>query len=196
MQVDGSFSYAILSMQAAYIYSAVDEFGQDYLEELIPYEFKPGKDHGKKEGGGYIFDLKEDANGLEPQLKELQQRLRTHLQKIHEQLQIEFSKASRRQVFIIDTSREDEPEHQFIFSDKVVLSCIRFKTFLADCRKYEQRDYSILDDRIEKEKKLMQQFLDDQYADIMADFNDKIIKLTKKRKIIIHKDSGLEGLLD
>ena len=196
LQVDGSFSYAILSMQAAYIYSAVDEFGHDYLEELIPYEFKPGKDHGKKEGDGYIFDMKEDANGREPQLKELKQRFWTQLQKIHEQLQIEFSKASRRQVFITDTSREDEPEHQFIFSDKEILSCIRFKNFLVDCRKYEQRDYSILEDRIEKEKKLVQQFLDDQYADIMADFNGKIIKLTKKRKIIIHKDSGLEGLLD
>jgi len=42
----------------------------------------------------------------------------------------------------------------------------------------------------------MQQFLDDQHADIMADFNDKVIKLTKKRRVIVHKDSGLEGLLD
>jgi len=70
-------------MQAAYIYSAVDEFGHDYIEELIPYDFKPGKDYGIEERGGYIFDMKEDANGLEPQLKELQQRFRTHLQKIH-----------------------------------------------------------------------------------------------------------------
>ncbi|HED12545.1 MAG TPA: hypothetical protein ENI62_02645 [Gammaproteobacteria bacterium] len=196
LQIDGSFSYAILSMQAAYIYSEVDEFGHDYIEELIPYEFKPGKDHGKKEGNGYVFDMTEDANGLEPQLKELKQRFWKHLQEIYEQFQIEFSKASRRQVFIIDTSRKDEPEHQFIFSDKEILSCISFKTFLVDCRKYKQRDFSILVDRIEKEKKLMQQFLNDQYADITADFNGKVIKLTKKRRIIIHKDSGLEGLLD
>ena len=42
----------------------------------------------------------------------------------------------------------------------------------------------------------MQQFLDKQHADIMDNFNGKIIKLSKKNKIIIHKDSGLDGLLD
>jgi hypothetical protein len=196
LQIDGTFSYAILSMQAAHINSETDEFGHDYIEKLIPYEFKPGKNHGKREKGGYLFNMIADANGLEAQLKELQRRFWSHLQKTHEQLQIEFSKASRRQVFIIDTSREDDPTHQFIFTDREILSHIGLKTFLVDCRKYEQRDYSILVDRIEKEKKLMQQFLIDQHADIMADFNDKVIKLTKKRRVIIHKDSGLAGLLD
>ncbi len=42
----------------------------------------------------------------------------------------------------------------------------------------------------------MRQFIDEQHDDIMANFNDKIVKLCKKNKIIIHKDSGLDGLLD
>jgi len=41
----------------------------------------------------------------------------------------------------------------------------------------------------------MRQFLDEQYADIQANFNGKIVKLAKKNRIIIHKDSGLDGLL-
>ncbi len=79
---------------------------------------------------------------------------------------------------------------------KDILSRISLKTFMADCRKGEQIDHSILIGRIEKEKELMRQFLDKQHADIMANFNDKLIKLTKKNRIILHKDSGLDGLLD
>jgi len=196
LQIDGKFSYGILSMLAAYINSEVDEFGHDYIEELIPYEFKPGKNHGKREKDGYIHDMKRDANGLEPQLKELTRRFWSHLQETHEHLQIEFSKTSMQQVFIINTSRKDEPEHQFIFTDKDILSSIGLKTFMADCRKAEQVDHSILIGRIEKEKELMQQFLNEQHVDIIANFNGKIVKLSKKNKIIIHKDSGLDGLLD
>ena len=196
LQIDGKFNYGILSMLAAYINSEVDEFGYDYIEELIPHQFKPGKNHGKKEKNGYIHDMKEDANGLEPQLKELKRRFWSHLQKTHEELQIEFSKTSTQQVFIVNTSRRDEPEHQLIFTDKDILSRISLRTFMADCRKAEQIDHSILMDRIGKEKELMRQFLDGQHADIMANFNDKIIKLTRKNRIIIHKNSGLDGLLD
>ena len=196
LQIDGKFSYGILSMLAAYINSEVDEFGHDYIEELIPYEFKPGKNHGKREKNGYLHDMKKDANGLEPQLKELTRRFWSHLQETYEELQIEFSKTSTQQVFIVNTSRKDEPEHHFIFTDKDILSRISLKTFMKDCRKAEQADHSILIGRIEKEKKLIRQFLDEQHADIMANFNSKIVKLSKKNRIIIHKDSGLDGLLD
>ena len=196
LQIDGKFNYAILSMLAAYINSEVDEFGHDYIEELIPYEFKPGKNHGKREKNGYVHDMKVDANGLETQLKELERRFWSHLQETYEALQLEFSNTSMQQVFIINTSRKDEPEQHFIFTDENILSNIGLKTFMADCRKAEQIDHSILTRRIKKEKELMRQFIDEQHDDIMANFNDKIVKLTKKNKIIIHKDSGLDGLLD
>ena len=42
----------------------------------------------------------------------------------------------------------------------------------------------------------MRQFISEQYADIMANFDNKIVKLVKKKKIVIHKDAGLDGLLD
>lgn len=196
LQVDGKFSYGILSMLAAYIYSKVDAFGFDYIEELIPYELKPGKNHGKREQNGSIYDMKADANGLEPQLEELKHRFWSHLQKTFERLEVEFLGTSMQQVFIINTSRKDEPEHHFIFADKDILPRIGLKTFMTDCRKAEQVDHSILMDKIEEEKELMRQFLDEQHADIMTNFNSKVVKLTKKKKIIIHEDSGLDGLLD
>ena len=196
LQINGNFTYGILSMLAAHINSEVDEFGHDYLDELIPNKLKPGKNHWKREENGYLFDMKTDANGLEPQLYELKQRFWNHLQETHEQLQLEFDKISKQQVFIINSSRKGEPEHQFIFTDKNILARIGFKTFMTDCRNNEQVDHSIVTNRIEKEKKLMRQFLNDQYADIMANFDNKIVKLVKKKKIVIHKDAGLDGLLD
>ena len=191
LQIDGAFSYAILSMQAAHINSEVDEFGHDYIEELIPYDFKPGNNHGKKEGSGFLYDMKVDAGGLEEELKELKRRFWSHLQETLELHQIEFSRASRQQVFIINTSRKDEPERQFIFTDKDILSRIGLRTFMADCRKAEQIDHSILMGRIEEEKKLMRQFLDEQYADIQANFNGKIVKLTKKNGLLFTMTQAL-----
>ncbi len=194
--IDGKFSYGVLSMLAGYINSEVDGFGNDYIAELIPYQFKPGKNHGKKEDAGYLYDMKTDASGLEPQLDELKRRFWNHLQEGRERLQAEFSRESMQQVFILNTSREGDPNHQFIFTDKDILPRIAFKTFMVDCRKAEQSDHSILADRIEEEKGLTQRYLKEQHADIMTHFNGKIVRLTKKNKIILHKDSGLDELLD
>ncbi len=197
LQIDGRFSYAVLTMLAGYIYSELDAFGDDYISELIPYEFKPGKAHGQKDEKGYIrYDMQADAGGLEPQLDELKRRFWKELQVSLERLQLEFSKESRQQVFILDTSRAGDPEYHFIFTDKTVLSCIGLRTFMADCRKVEQKDHSILAAKIQKEKELMRQFLDEQYADIMANFDTRIVKFRKKKKIRFHKDSGLADLLD
>ena len=74
LMIDDSFSYGVLSMAAGYLYCQLDEYGNDYLEKLIPHEFTHGKSHGKVEGPGYLFDLKIDAKGLESQLDELKHR--------------------------------------------------------------------------------------------------------------------------
>jgi hypothetical protein len=55
--VDGSFSYAVLSMVSGYHHCQLDEYGQDYIEKLIPYQSIRGKKHGKPEGSGYLLDL-------------------------------------------------------------------------------------------------------------------------------------------
>lgn len=196
MLIDGTFSYANLTMLAGYINSEVDEFGNDYIAALIPYEFKPGKNHGKMEGDGYLHNMKQDAGGLEPQLEELTRRFWNRLQERLEQLQVEFTEESKQEVYIINTSREGEPNHQFIFTDKDILPRIGLKTFIADCRRAVQLDHSILFTMVEKEKLLMRQFLDKQHADIMRNFDAKIVRFKKKRKVIIHKDAGLDDLLD
>ncbi len=63
LMINGKFSYGVLSMVPGYIYSQLDEYGNDYMEKLIPHEFKHGRKHGKAEGSGFLFDMKINAKG-------------------------------------------------------------------------------------------------------------------------------------
>jgi hypothetical protein len=48
--------------------------GADYINELIPHDYVHGKEHGKREAGGFLWDLKIDAAGRETHLDELKRR--------------------------------------------------------------------------------------------------------------------------
>ncbi len=196
LMIDGSFSYGVLSMVAGYLYCQLDEYGNDYMEKLIPHEFTHGKNHGKAEGSGYLFDLKIDAKGLESQLDELKHRFWKHISKVHERLMDEFDKKSEQQVFILDQSHEGDPNHHFLFTDKGILKHIHFKTFMRCCRAAEQTDHSSLLRKLEEEKLFLKSYLDKQHKDIMENFDPKIVRFQKKYKVIFHRDSGLNKLLD
>jgi hypothetical protein len=196
LMVDDSFSYGVLSMVAGYLYCELDEYGNDYMEKLIPHEFTHGKNHGKAEGSGYLFDLKIDAKGKESQLDELKHRFWKHMSEVHERLMNELDKKSKQRVFILNQSQEDDPNHQFLFTDKEILKHIHFKTFMRDCRAAEQKDHFSLFRKLEEEKQLLTTYLDNEYKDIMENFDPKIVRFRKKYKVILHRDSGLDELLD
>ncbi|MCD6586001.1 MAG: hypothetical protein J7K96_09605 [Desulfobacteraceae bacterium] len=196
LMIDDSFSYGVLSMVAGYLYCQLDEYGNDYMEKLIPHEFTHGKNHGKAEGPGYLFDLKIDAKGLESQLDELKHHFWKHISEVHERLMDEFDKKSNQRVFILNQSQVGDPNHHFLFTDKEILKCIYFKTFMRCCRAVEQTDHSSLSRKLEEEKLLLRKYLDKQYKDIMENFDPKIVRFRKKNKVILHRDSGLDELLD
>ena len=194
--MDGTFTYGVLSMVSGYLYSHLEDFGNDYIEKLIPHEFKHGKNHGKLEGSGYLFDLKTDAGGLEPQLDELKCRFWEHQSKVYERLMSEFDKKSVQRVFILNQSTSDDPSHHFLFTDKEILQRIHFRSFMRDCRTVEQTDHLSLSLKLDEEKQLLTKYLDTQYKDIMENFDPKILRFRKKYKVVLGKDSGLEGLLE
>ena len=72
--VDNNFYYVTLKSEAGFLYSALDDVADDYINELIPYDFVEGKNHGKKVNGGSLWDMRRNANGLEAQLEELNAR--------------------------------------------------------------------------------------------------------------------------
>jgi hypothetical protein len=193
--MDESFSYATLSMVAGYLYCQLDEYGNDYIEKLIPHEYTNGKEHGKPEGAGYLLDLKIDANGLESQLDELTHRFWNHISEVCERLMDEFDEKSEQRVFILNDSQEGDPSHHFLFTDKQILERIHLRSFMRCCRAAEQTDHSFLFRKLDEEKKLLTIYLDKQYQDIMENFDPKTVRFRKKYKVICHRDSGLDELL-
>ena len=196
LMIDDAFSYGVLSMVAGYLYCELDEHGDDYMGKLIPHEFTRGNNHGKAEGSGYLFDLKIDAKGKEPQLDELKHRFWKHMSGVHERLMDEFDKKSNQRIFVLNQSQVDDPNHHFLFTDKEILKRIHFKTFMRDCRAAEQTDHAPLFRKLEEEKRLLTKYLDNEYQNIMENFDPKILRFRKRHKVIIHRDSGLEELLD
>ncbi|MGB9439847.1 MAG: hypothetical protein WCB15_18000 [Desulfobacterales bacterium] len=196
LMIDDSFSYGMLSMVAGYLYCQLDEYGNDYMEKLIPHKFTHGKNHGKAEGPGYLCDLKIDAKGLESKLDELKHRFWKHISEVHERLMDEFDKKSKQRVFILNQSQAGDPSHHFLFTDQEILKRIHFKTFMRCCLAAEQTDHFSISRKLEEEKQLLTKYLDKQYKDIMENFDHKIVRFRKKYKVIFHRDSGLDELLD
>ena len=192
LQIDGAFHYASLSMAAGYISSLVDELGAARIREWIPYGYIAGKNHGRREGTGTVYDQRIDAAGLEGQLEELKGRFYRYVAERHDHLALEFDQESRKVVYLFDQSRPDDPHMDFIFTDKTALKAVRFRHFMADCRALAG-DGRALDLITEREKSAILAFLHEAHRDIMENFDPKVVKLRKKSKIIV-ADGALDAL--
>jgi hypothetical protein len=85
-------------MAAGYVYSHLDEIGREKIFTLIPHRHVNAKDHGKREGKGAIFSQRLEADGKEPQTKELQRRFWDYLSQRFEALRTEFNSQARKAV--------------------------------------------------------------------------------------------------
>lgn len=193
--LDDAFTYATLFMAASYIQCELDGYQDECIQALIPHEYVEGKNHGKQEGAHYLWDFQRNAHGKEPQLDELITRSMRYLAARYQDVLNDYDQSAPGQVYIVNCSRQDDPTHHFIFSDKELLKRIHFKTFMKDCRLHEASDLTALFDKINTEKISLKAYLEHQYHDIMANFDPTVVKLKKKRKIIVHKDAGLDDLL-
>jgi hypothetical protein len=193
LEIDGIFHYANLSMAAHHLYSILDESGFEKIGELIPHDFVDGKDHGKREGNGFIWDLQVDAAGMEKQLDELQHRYYSYLSERRDAFLNEFDEKAQGQVYLVDKSRQNEPQIALVFTDKTALQAVRFRHFMRDCRRIigDKRE---LEARAEQERQASIAYLERHYQDILDNFDPKIVKFRKKRKIII-EEGTLKDLL-
>lgn len=76
----------------------------------------------------------------------------------------------------------------FIFSDKSAMANIRLRYFLRDFRSLEC-GVAKLEALQQREADRINTFAHEQHADIMRNFNPRISKLKKRRKILMHKDA-------
>ncbi|GMQ88475.1 MAG: hypothetical protein BMS9Abin08_1725 [Gammaproteobacteria bacterium] len=193
LTIDGEFSYATLFSLAARLRDVMDETGTERINELIPHDYIEGKNHGKQERQGTVFDLQVDAAGKEPQLDELQHRYYKYMHARYEHLLDQFDKASKQRVYIQRIEPHREPHINFVFSDKSAFDAVRFRHFHQDCEHIAE-DIIELDTLAKQEQKETVKFLDKNYCDILDNYDPSVIRLRKKRKIIL-ADSVLDDLL-
>lgn len=191
----GRLVYATLTAFHHEVADSVENALGDKIDELIPHEYIEGPDHGKPaENGGYQWDFRVHAAGCEGQLEELQSRSRRiaidmHLRAL-EDAHHRQSGCIYRQV----RSDGDEPMVIWIFDGLMAMQGVRLEHLLSDIKSRRgntRRLQAMIQPYVAEALVRIQ----DEYDDIMANWNPKISKLKKRRKIIIAK-GALDNLFD
>jgi len=94
---------------------------------------------------------------------------------------------------LLDFETLYDPQMDFIFSDKTALQAVRFRHFMKDCREI-MGDAQELDTLVEQERHAIFDYLERMHQDILHNFDPKVIRFRKKRKVIL-ADEALKDLL-
>ncbi len=181
--INDNFYYATFTSVATHLCDDIEKAGGDYIDHLIPNELVEGKNHGKQVKGGTRWDMKEDANGLEEQLKELKHRWYPYMQ----DRWLAISKLNavlKSMVYTRDYDWDGDPHRSFIFTNEETLKAIRWKHFLSDCKPL-MADYSVIEKQLKQEIDGAKSFLDTNYQDILENFDPKVVTLRKRKQIIM-----------
>jgi len=181
--INSQFYYATFLSLATHLTDEIEEGGNDIIEQLIPHKYVDGKDNGKPEKGGFIWDMQLDAGGQEGQLDELKSRWHFYLQERWLTLS-KINAGNPPAVYTQDKDWDGDPHRFYIFNNAATLKKIRWRHFLSDCDPL-MKNYSIVTRQLEQEVKKAKAFLTENHQDIQAGFDPNVIKLRKKRKIIM-----------
>jgi hypothetical protein len=187
--INDTFSYLSLNSIASHISFELENFANDIVDELIPNRFVEGKDNNKETEGGFLWDMKIDANGLEGQYDELVNRKYTILNDFFIRNQENFNNQAMNCIWFEYKHYEgdDSPVLNIVFSNKEILKSIEFETFEDSCKEFLVKD-NRLEEIIKLQKITLKRVIEEAYNDVMKNYNPKIIKLKKKMKIVIAKD--------
>jgi len=192
LNIDGNFHYATLVSLARHLSDTLDETGSAQIETLIPHRYVEGKNHGKREQGGTVWDFQVDAGGKEPHLEELWHRYYEYVRARHACLLERVDEEETKHIYIQRTTRDLEPHIEFVFSDKSALDDVRFRHFFSDCQRIAG-DLAELAVITEQEQQAAAEFLQAQYRDIQQNFDPSVVPLRKKRKMVL-TNGALEDL--
>lgn len=181
--IDGRFHYANLYSLAGYVTDFLEDQSRDIIQSLIPHDYREGSNHGKKEKGGFLWDMRLDADGLERQLNELQRCWHDHLQKRW----IALSQALLQEppaVYVVDTSEQGERHRDFIFNNEAALKQTCWQHFIADCQRIEAETNEAIHLR-NQELASATHWLQKAHQDIMKNFDPSVSPLRHKKRIIV-----------
>ncbi len=111
--IDELFYYATFTSLATYFTDEIETAGNDMIEQLIPHKYIDGKNNGKPEEGGFLWDMRLDAGGKEGQLDELRSRWYAYLQ----ERWLILSKTNAENIPTVYTQNQDwdDDPHLFLF---------------------------------------------------------------------------------
>ena len=179
----GQFYYATFLSLATYLTDEIESAGSDHIRQLIPHDYVDGKDNGKPEKGGFLLDLKIDANGLEAQLEELKSRWHPYLQ----QRWLELSKENDNlapAVHTLDMDWDTDPHRFFIFNNAAALKKIRWRHFISDCEPIFA-DFSAVAKQLKEEIEGAITWLSENHQDVMENLDPDVIPFRKKMKVVL-----------
>jgi hypothetical protein len=186
--IDEVFTYGHLSTVAGHIHAQADEHASEIVDALIPHRYVDGKNHGKRSERGFEWDMRVDADGKEGLLDELRFCQHDYFNKRHAALSEIWDQRGLQAVYIAERDIVGEVDREFLFSDTAALKAVRFRSFLRDCRNIE-RAAAELTLHVDAEKQAAETFMRAEHERLLRDFDPKVARLRKKRKIIVHEDA-------
>lgn len=182
--INEQFYYANFLSLATHFINLIESAGDNLIDELIPHDYVRGKDDGKPQKGGFLWDIKIDANGYEGQLEELKHRWHHYQYENWFTLSKRFSQLPPA-VYVYDEKLDnDDPHRSFVFNNAEVLHHLRWRYFLSDCEPF-RADYSTLTTELAQAIEQTHIWITDNHIDVMNNFDPNVVKLRKKRKIIM-----------
>lgn len=183
--LDGQFHYATLYSLPGFLHDEMESAGRGWIDAAIPHEYVEGKHHGERVKGGYRYDIRVDANGREAQLEELEIRCHAYLNARFHCLQSRLDdRLSPRVFFLSNPDPDPDPHAKYIFSGPTALDAVYFQRFVRDCCAIAG-DPAELEEKVEREKTMLLEFLETEYRDIVANFDPTVVPLRKKRQIVL-----------
>jgi len=91
-------------------------------------------------------------------------------------------------VYLLPKGVDGDPHIDLVVKNAEAAKSIHFQTFLRDCHAL-QRPNEELANLVSKAKQKADHFLREQYDDVMANFDPKIKKFQKRRKLIVAPDA-------
>ena len=181
------FYYGTFTSLSTYMIDEIESAGNDVIRQLIPHEYVDGKNHGKREKGGFLWDIEIDAAGRELELDELNRRWFAYQHQCRMALcEANVQRPSR--VYVCDKDWDDDPQRVFVFTNEETLKQIRWRHFLSDCEPL-MAEYTEVEALLVEEVERANAWLVESYQDIQENFDPTVVKLRKKRKIIISEDA-------
>jgi hypothetical protein len=174
----------LLSMAAGYLYLRLCDRSSGLLKRHIPYRYRQGRFHGRREGKYRRWDMRLDANGREALVEDLERRIWAYEEERFDSLLTQWDAGSRSATYFMEEGGYRGPITHIIFSDKSALERVHFHTLLEDCRALERPDHA-LQEAIHAERSLLSRFIAAAHAELTSSYESNVVPLSWRYRLLM-----------